>query len=307
MKDAWWNDKRPLAELQFGAECQAAVIWGEHTSVCDICSGRKALGEGEVAGRMCAEGTILHAARAAEMAAVTEVTRSALAACGVVVAEDIVGLGCTGLSSHGLSVDVAKALRVNLAGSGIGLPCFIGMDRYCNVHETVGGLQDGQTQFFTGEIEKISRELTQQERFKIELVEKARRVDGSSKSSRIIKTKDILSGKDASALEGLGGDIVENPAELPPLSDVECGVEPHQPFECPEHAETLWRCRFCVAAKVADGSLVPNFVLGLAPNNLVEVAVDDVKDAVERLDASGADSIVLYAQVARWRRKLALD
>jgi len=120
-----------------------------------------------------------------------------------------------------------------------------------------------------------------------------------------------LSGKNLAALEGItGGPAIEpEPASGHGWNDGESEYPPTPgiSFECPEHAETLWRCRFCVAAKVVDGSLVPNFMLDLEGEPPSKVSPDDIESAVEGLNDAGKNSIVLFVQVAKWRRKLALD
>lgn len=121
--------------------------------------------------------------------------RATLRSCGVEKAGDINMVGCTGAVKSGLTVDAASALILDLAGSGFGLPCFVPQTRYCLVHKTIGGLQDGQKQHHTDMVEKISRELTPEERGKVKLVEASRRIRGKNLEERLADTVDALSGE----------------------------------------------------------------------------------------------------------------
>lgn len=122
--------------------------------------------------------------------------RDALAKCGAEIAEDINRIGCTTLHAHGVSVDDAKVIRLGMGGSGVGLPCFVGLDRYCLIHDTIGGLQEGQAQRDAEQIPNMTRELTIEEKSKIALIESARRTQGKTGSDRIIKTVDFLRGRE---------------------------------------------------------------------------------------------------------------
>lgn len=101
-------------------------------------------------------------------------TRQMLSACGVKIAEDISKLGCTGVMrllppsicqrSVFEVIEDAKRVRLGMVGSECPLPCFISPDRYCLIHGTIGGLQEGQQPYHTVFIAITSRELTPEER-----------------------------------------------------------------------------------------------------------------------------------------------
>jgi hypothetical protein len=120
--------------------------------------------------------------------------RAVLRVCGISKAGDINTLGCTGAVKHGLSRDAASALILDLAGSGVGLPCFVPPSRYCLVHKTIGGLQEGQKPYFTEVVNDISRELNATERGTVKLMEASRRIRGERLDGRLADTVDALSG-----------------------------------------------------------------------------------------------------------------
>lgn len=216
--------------------------------------------------------------------------------CGVAVAQDIVELGCTGLASSGMAEEEMTFVRENMAGSGIGLPCYVGPDHFCLVHYTIGGLQEGQKQRHADAIDKISRDLTAEEKSHIDLVESARRSKG-----RLAGAKDILEGRDPVLDKVEGGPEIED----------EEGFVPLKPFECPEHGLIAWHCRFCIAQAIAEGALVPTLLVGVTTDsNIIPVAdmgpvlASEINDKIERYEAEGATTVALFARVAVWRRKL---
>lgn len=122
------------------------------------------------------------------------VVRMILKECGVAKAGDINTLGCTGAVKH-MPIEAARALLLDFSGSGFGLPCFVPRSRYCLVHNTIGGLQDGQKQHHEEMVEKISRELTDEEHGKVKLIEASRRIRGRDLNGRLADTIDALSGE----------------------------------------------------------------------------------------------------------------
>lgn len=122
-----------------------------------------------------------------------ERVRAILAGCGCKTVGDIATLGCTGIVHHGYTQADAQFVREKVAGSGVGLTCFVPPDRYCLVHETVGGLQEGQAARYDST--SISRELTAAERAKFAFVEHARRVVGPTSAARMAAVRDLLGGR----------------------------------------------------------------------------------------------------------------
>jgi hypothetical protein len=305
--------------------------------------------------------------------------REILAACEVKVAADIVELGCTGLAGWAVHIDNIKLVRNGLAGSGVGLTCYVGTDRFCLAHETIGGLQDGQAQRHTEFIEKISRPLTEKERLSVSLRENARRIQTDK---RLVDAADALTGRRvaddflrevvAGAVEpgaervldpvpvpaGATG-ITGTPANLGPVPPAVplapgvalltpalirydcagCGAtypwpvpglpEDMQPkqrrctrcfalpndaanlFKCPEHTETVWSCRYCVAAAIVNGSYGMDLTLEILPpgvhqqmTHATPIAAEAVEVEVASAGELGAVAVNLFVRVARWERKL---
>jgi hypothetical protein len=240
----------------------------------------------------------------AERPAVVERVRTMLAAAGVKVADDIAKLGCTTLCRYGVSIDDSKFLRLGLAGSGCGMPCFVPPDRYCLVHETIGGLQDGQDALDADQIPSISRSLTPEESIRSALMNKAMGLKGKD-ADRIAKAADLLSGRDLpdGLLADASGETPEPAATLP--------------WVCPEHDSPDWNCRYCVAAGIVGGEgFEPVFLTSIVAEfdgshpaseeeEVEKVSGHEIATHVEELNKmSKVRSVELYARVARWSRRL---
>lgn len=98
-----------------------------------------------------------------------------LMTCKVKTRDDVETLGCTGCAAMGLTIEDTQFVRMGLAGSGVGLPCFVPPDRFCYAHGVSGGLQDGQEQRHAERVESISRPLNAAETGHSKLVTAARR------------------------------------------------------------------------------------------------------------------------------------
>lgn len=250
-------------------------------------------------------------------------TRAALARCGAVIAQDVIELGCTGIAKHGANVDQIRRLRAGLAGSGLGLPCYVGLDRYCLAHETIGGLQDGQRQRHPEQVAAISRELAPNERAHVAVVEAARRQGGKGAAG------DALTGRRTNEdfLQEVGRELAPPDAEVdlspgaPAPASVPAAPTAPAPvarvsgeatFVCPDHDIAQWHCRYCVAAEIVRGTFEPVFLLGHAEadttvmmDDVLEIKSDEIEARIQKLDEGGANGAVLYVKVARWIRKLA--
>lgn len=252
-----------------------------------------------------------------------DATRALLRLCNVVVAEDIEKLGCTGAKALGLSIEQIAELRIGVGGGGVGLPCFVGIDRFCLAHNTIGGLQVDQAQLHPEQVPFISRELTPVEKGKVELIEAARRKQGKSLNERLVDTGDILSGREmAKGFEAVDGSSTESTLRSKgvPLGDEFPAVPPGRladlvvetPWTCPEHKKTNWACRYCVAQAIVEGPLVPMYRLdwqtphdGL-PHN-AQMPGESVDAAVRGANDSGAEDAVLYVRCATYTRRLARE
>lgn len=262
-----------------------------------------------------------------------EVLRRILKACACVTADDIDKLGCTGLAAHegpislltmhdtplGVLLKIMPAdryitkvgefVRIGLAGSGVGLPCFVPPTRFCFVHNTIGGLQDGQKQEHADFVDAISRALTPLEKGRTELTEAARR------APKIVDAQDALAGR---TLPDGFEDVAEEENDEPVAI-----VQPHKNadlarqvfrgehlFTCPEHTDTNWNCRYCVAQLVVDGDFAPSFRIDVYGH----ANPDD--DSLYTADAAGVEQILadekvnrlrVYVLAAAFSRKLARD
>lgn len=251
--------------------------------------------------------------------AVADRVRAVLANCGIETADDIAMLGCTGLAAYNVSIEDSRFVRLGLAGSGVGLTCFIPPERFCLVHGVIGGLQEAQLPRHEAMIRSISRELTADEKAQYALVETARQLDGAGKVDRIRKTRDVLTGRKVSdeivedltaALDGTTEDIAER-TSYPDHHDHHAGLPLATAFTCPEHSRIDWACRYCVAAEVARGPLEPmlSMVRIQADESGSEssVAPGAVETEVQAFDDQGGARIRLLVQCASWRRRLARE
>jgi hypothetical protein len=237
---------------------------------------------------------------------------------GVSTAEDIEHLGCTGAAMMGLSIEQIASLRLRLAGGGVGLPCYVGIDRFCLAHNTIGGLQHEQMQRHPEYVAAVSRELTPEEAGKVELIEAARRKQGKSLNERLVDTTDILAGREMpKGFEAVDGSRTESTLRSRgvPFSDEPAPAVEYL-FICPEHKKTNWSCRYCAAQAVMEGALVPTYALEamhpetetiLADDDMRVVAADQVEANLTEHDKAGAASAHLYVRVATFTRRLARE
>ena len=253
-----------------------------------------------------------------------EPVRDLLRTLGVKTAHDIELLGCTGAKAQGLSIEQIAALRLSLAGGGTGLPCFVGIDRFCLGHNTIGGLQVEQEQRHPEFVEAVSRELTKEERGRIELIEAARRKRGKTLDDRIMSTTDILSGRELpDGFEAQDRVLPEAAGEKLPDAERDKRIEAYldrilplrargavvpavQSWSCPEHKKTNWTCRYCVAQAIVEGPLVPEFVVKNGPSGPAFPAAD-VMAEVDTFDMGGALEVTIYVRAARFTRRLARE
>jgi hypothetical protein len=242
---------------------------------------------------------------------------------GCVTGDDIALVGCTGLAALGYDVTHITWIRKNMGGSGIGLTCFVPPTRFCFVHNTIGGLEDGQPQRNAEFVDKISRELSPAERTKVSFMDKVRRLKGKSKHETLELMKDVLGGKTMpdEVLEGLRRDLGEAEVEaaMAPMST--STFDPNgvldrpavEMFTCPEHSDTVWSCRFCLAEAVAKGPYAVNLILAVAPegtsvlpDTINNVAPDEVDDKIKYLDENNVDTAAVYVRAVRWSRRCGL-
>lgn len=240
----------------------------------------------------------------AEREAVAASVRQLLGAAEITTAQAIIEHGCTGLFGKLNSIEAVREVRDNMGGSQIGLPCYIGNDRYCLIHQTIGGLQENQEPKFAKYATAISRELTDAERGYRKVVENARRKQGPN---RMADAREMLQAdEEARRKRHKNGGVTDQettlPSSPPDLAD-------H--FKCAEHGELFLGCRFCVAQAIVEGPLEPKFFVH--HGEATSIMLDDWRDgtaAQEKLDQltdSGVNKAAVYALVASFRRKLARD
>ncbi len=285
--DSLFLDKRPISEMAFGAEEKTPA---RQTDTADR-------------------------------------VRGVLAACGVAIADDINRLGCTGVLAKAkaakeekndvfadedrhAAIDVAKFLRLGLAGGGVGLPCFVPSTLYCLVHNTIGGLQDNQKALYPECVGMISRPLTDAERGQFELVNAVRKKSRNNPD----EAADILSGREQvpGVVEtGEGDDLDDDDVQV--LQGARLGA---QTWKCPEHTTTNWACRYCVAQAIVEGPLVPLVIvsgsraegeLSRTGQVMSASASPSVEAALESCNARGDTVVELFVRVATFTRKLSRD
>jgi len=235
----------------------------------------------------------------AEREVAAKFTYDMLVLCGVEIAEDISKVGCTGLAIHNLSVGEMKHVRLGIGGSGCPLPCFVPPTRYCLVHETIGGLQEGQAPLFHEMVGEVSRELKPEEKKHVEIVESAARVEARTDAGRMSGARDILMSDGEE--DGAAKLFIPESDRTTHTTGV---INVVAPWTCPEHGATLWACRFCVAAEIAKGALEPVFLI---MGDTETLRAELVATEVEKRSARGDTTVELYVRVARWTRKLARD
>ena len=271
-----------------------------------------------------------------------EGVRQILSDAGVKTAEDIVGLGCTGLMLA-LAPDALQKVifvRANITGSGVGLPCYVGPDKFCLVHNVIGGLQGQQKQRWPEGVPLVSRELTPEEKKHADAIQAMLDKEAESELKKRLgndvevkrspfPTKEDLRAMNMAmeeeivggAVHKIGGTVFPHCtdpthnhalASLPPRN----GFVLPDHFICPEHSnkEPVWKCRFCLAAVIINGPFEP---ILMVDTELVSVGagcesdkgqgdpIAFLEDALhgEENDAVGS-SLELFVRVAHWTRKL---
>lgn len=258
--------------------------------------------------------------------------------CQVKTRDDVEELGCTGCIAYGLSIDDIQFMRIGLAGSGVGLPCFVPPDRYCLAHGVSGGLQDGQTVRWGEFVEKVARPLTPAEQAHAKLVAAARKSEREHGAHSLLHGHTMPAGwkaeedaeDEADGVQG-GAQVEETLAEAVEGLRADGGIDdivaagkmrgPLFAWKCDEHDKTDWACRHCVAQAVVEGELVPVFVLGVtSPPDMTtdpptaggfalteECAGERVTQEIADEDTADSSSVKLYVRVATFTRKLARD
>ena len=251
--------------------------------------------------------------------------RELFAICGVVVAQDIIDLGCTGLVQHLRTLPVypdrllsivgrdrsaphwlslAMLTQGRMSGSICGLPCYVPKDRFCLVHNTIGGLQttgnvDGpQATHHPEALPLMSRELTPEEQ---------QQVGG-------IKAKLNADAK-AVALQEYGAEDVfeEEPDadDATPAPALSCPI-PQPPFKCLDHVEPDWACRECIAQAIVEShadmrTTVRVYVANCDITSRCASVQAVLDEALVELNAGNGMPVELWVRVASWSKKVTRD
>lgn len=223
-----------------------------------------------------------------------ETVRAVFALVGVKVAQDIIDLGCTGLCCKTTLAD-AQLLRQSMAGSICGLPCYVPRDRFCLVHNTIGGLQatgnkDGsQMNPHPEGLALCSRELTVVERATLSGVEAFISNEGLKEAAEHFGAEKLQEA--TPLLEGAPQFELRGTPSLPA-------------FICREHTEFTFGCRYCLAQSIVEGPLEPKVWVRAWLRIGDEPRVIDPKELTTLLSHSGDEGVELYVLAARWDRKL---
>jgi hypothetical protein len=242
--------------------------------------------------------------------ALSKFTALLVGSCKAKTSDDIEALGCTGCAANGLTIENAQFIRLGLAGSGVGLPCFVPPDRFCLVHGVSGGLQDGQSQQYAERVEDISRPLTPAEAGHNKLVSAARRGRTEHDTHSMLHGHELP--KSWQAMDGgEGGAEVETFEQVVEGLRAAGGIEPVRlgahTWKCDEHTETDWTCRYCLAQAVVEGELTP-VVRVAGPMGVGEVMASDVDAKLVELNKMGSvDHVEVFVQAAKFTRRLARD
>lgn len=236
-----------------------------------------------------------------------------LVSIGAKVADDISRIGCVGAVAKCLAIgemsgvepgknlssaiDGAKRLRDGVGGGGVGLTCYVPKTLYCLVHCGAGSLQEGQEQRYSvAEIARASRALTDKERGYVDAVEHFKRRTKGMGAERAFEEAARVTREGA----------VDQHAPIDePRTVASPSYQPEDGWECPEHDKPYWPCRFCVAAEIVRGALVPEFLITDQNGDIVPVKAPDGIEEQLRQQAEHQE-VTLYVRAARWVRKLAL-
>lgn len=220
--------------------------------------------------------------------------------------EDVINCGCTGLVSRLIeyfnlpgekAVEQATIVRANMEGSGFGLPCYVPERYFCLVHNTVGGLQKGQAQKYASAVSTCSRELHSDEHLHASAVQAA------------INQEGLKEAQSRFGMEQIEEALIETEPEAAsstPESSLG-GFLRQSPLGgslCPNHSETVWTCRYCLAQLILNGQGTPDVRMKreMVSDRIVEGTLSpgaeiDLRDPAVR-------SIEVFVSVARWSTKL---
>lgn len=156
--------------------------------------------------------------------------------------------GCTGLFLHHFSAEFIKSVRLALAGTGVGLPCFVPPSLFCLAHSTIGGLEPGQPNPPDFDVwrDKLTRPLTLKEEAESKFIEKVRHARGKTSNERLTQALDALTGHDPAKEFFDDADAISDNRVLPHAPVQSSVVGPA--FTCTEHASPNLGCRFCIAS-----------------------------------------------------------
>lgn len=243
---------------------------------------------------------------------IADQVRNILRESGCVTDDDIVNLGCTGLmlklvrapvlTISGNALAMAVRVRENMGGSGCGLPCYVPPDRFCMVHNTIGGLERGQSQRNPDGVSYCSHEVTGAQAAHMQAVQAKITQEGLKEGAKLFGLEPVEDGGVLGAVDPIGpeGELQDRSSEFVGVGDKLASRDGR--YYCMEHgntrlAETDWVCQYCLAASIANGGSPQVQVVtpGHTPNSIA---------TLQRCLRDDYPEVSVVVTVAKWTRKL---
>lgn len=229
-----------------------------------------------------------------------QLVRDYLGIAGANIGSDIGDFGCTGLILNLKNKGVvdyltwAKFVRSHMDGSGLGLPCYVPPSQFCLVHNTIGGLQKDQEGRHLEGLQLCTRELTSEERAHVEGISAAVEQAGLEEMKKRFGAEKAETESETSTIS------------IPsPVSGMEYIWVFNDSFQCPEHKQPVWKCRYCLASAIIHGPFEPDVrVRTEVPGEFFDHPIDKL---TEMLELKSAEEVSIYVRVAHWARRLIKD
>jgi len=239
---------------------------------------------------------------------------------GVKIAQDIIDLGCTGMTlklrqafgvflrentaiedsagadavQHRLILDDVKRVRSTMGGAGFGLPCYVPSNLFCLVHNTIGGLQQGQAQRHPEGLKLCTRQLTDAEALQVRAME------------TFVAQEGLKDGEDRFGLEAVerNTDLLVGAEHAPVFHATDTSAIG---FTCPEHKEIVFACRYCLAAAVIHGPFQPVVEIAIQQDGASTITRVPLNKLDEALANGDVEIVEAFVRVKRWSRKLIVE
>lgn len=233
---------------------------------------------------------------------------------GARTAQDVIDFGCTGMmfsllaaftkfaaigiedvqARESILKDVVR-IRSNMGGAGFGLPCYVPSTHFCLVHNTIGGLQQGQEQRYPNGLRYCTRPLTDAEELQVRGMQTFIAQEGLKE-----------------AQEQFGIEPTEEEPQAEPVVQADTHASPQlhylgAAFTCPEHKDIVFACRYCLASAVIHGPFQPVVEIAVqqaGENGISRVPLAKLDDALANGDV---EIVEAFVRVKRWSRKLIVE